>query len=420
MRGIAHRQVVLSLAVVTVLALLLSACQAPTTETPTTVAQVSPTATATTEPTATPPPTATSTPTPSPTATPTRAPTATKAAVSSTATATATGVAPARQPAVDLSSAVQDVAQTVKPAVVQITNQQVQFDQSNEPFTVPAGVGSGVIYDSQGHILTNNHVVAGAGSLLISLPDGRTFEGKVVGADALTDLAVVKVDAANLPVAELGESSELQVGEWVVAIGNALGLPGGPTVTVGVVSALGRTVQEPGADGAFLFDLVQTDAPINPGNSGGPLVNLAGQVIGINTLVAGQAETGVPAQGIGFAIGMSTAKPIADQLVRTGRVVHPYMGIRYQPLNPIIARQLGIQERYGVLIGEVAPSSPAAKAGLKVDDVITQIDGQTLEGESALAEIVNNHKPGDTITLTVIRDGQKMTVKLTLGEQPAS
>ena len=414
MRGIAHRQVPLLLAVMTALALPLSACQAPTTGTPTAVAQVSPTATATAEPTATATPTAT--PTPSPTATPTA--TATKAAATPTATPTST--APAHQSAFDLSVAVRDVAQAVKPAVVQITNQQVQFDQSNEPFTVPAGVGSGVIYDKQGHILTNNHVVEGAESLLISLPDGRAFEGKVVGADAQTDLAVVKVDAANLPVAELGDSSKLQVGEWVVAIGNALGLPGGPTVTVGVVSALGRTVQEPGADGAFLFDLVQTDAPINPGNSGGPLVNLNGQVIGINTLVAGQAELGVPAQGIGFAIGMSTAKPIADQLVRTGRVVHPYMGIRYQPLNPIIATQLGIQERYGVLIGEVTAGSPAAKAGLKVDDVVTQIDGQTLEGESALAEIINKHAPGDTITLTVIRDGQKTTVKLTLGEQPTS
>ncbi|MDA8216009.1 MAG: trypsin-like peptidase domain-containing protein, partial [Dehalococcoidales bacterium] len=240
---------------------------------------------------------------------------------------------PATSPDTGFQNSISQVAKDVKPAVVQITNQQeVQTSQSNQPYVVPAGVGSGVIYDDQGHILTNAHVVEGANQLLVSLPDGRSFEGKLIGSDAQTDLAVVKIDGSNLPVAKLGDSTQLQVGDWLVAIGNALALPGGPTVTAGVVSALGRTVQEPadqsGTPGPFLFDVIQTDAPINPGNSGGPLVNLNGQVIGINTLVAGQAETGVQAQGIGFAIAISTAKPIADELVANGKVVHPYLGIR--------------------------------------------------------------------------------------------
>jgi hypothetical protein len=174
----------------------------------------------------------------------------------------------------NLLTAVRTVSQRVKPAVVQITNQQeVQVSQFNQPFVVPAGVGSGVIYDSQGHILTNNHVIEGAQQILVSLPDKRSFPGKVVGSDPQTDLAVLQIHGDNLPVAQLGDSGQLQVGDWVVAIGNALALPGGPTVTQGVVSALGRTVQEPGAPaspgsqsqsaGPFLFDVIQTDAPIN-------------------------------------------------------------------------------------------------------------------------------------------------------------
>jgi S1-C subfamily serine protease len=316
------------------------------------------------------------------------------------------------------------VVQKVKPAVVQITTQQVQAGQFSQPFTVPSGVGSGIIYDNQGHILTNDHVVAGAQQFLVSLPDGRTFkDAKLIGADPQTDLAVLQISGDNLPVAQLGNSNGLQVGDWVVAIGNALALPGGPTVTTGVVSALNRTVQEPPASGQrsgpFLFDAVQTDAPINPGNSGGPLANLAGQVIGINTLVAGQAEPGVQAQGIGFAISMATAKPIADQLVANGKVVHPYMGIGYVQLTPAIAAQLGISAQEGVVVTMIEPNSPAAQAGLQQRDVITAIDGQSLKEESSLSRAINQHKPGDTVTLTVLRGGQTMDVKITLGEAPS-
>jgi len=302
-----------------------------------------------------------------------------------------------------------------------------------QPFVVPAGVGSGVIYDNQGHILTNNHVVEGAQQLLVSLPDKRSFPGKMIGADPQTDLAVVQIQGDNLPVAQLGDSGQLQVGDWVVAIGNALALPGGPTVTQGVVSALGRTVQEPGnspgggggqaqgqAAGPFLFGVIQTDAPINPGNSGGPLVNLQGQVIGIDTLVAGQAEPGVQAQGIGFAISIATARPIADMLVQNGRVAHPYLGIQYATLNPALAARLGVQTSDGVVIGQVVPGSPAATAGLRPQDIISAVDGQPLQGESALAEAINRHKPGDVVSLTILRGQQQTTASVTLGELPTS
>jgi serine protease Do len=322
----------------------------------------------------------------------------------------------------DFATAVINVANNVRPAVVQITNMQAQVGPFNQGAVVPAGVGSGVIYDNVGHILTNDHVIAGAQQLQVSLPDKRSFPAELVGEDPTTDLAVVQITGDSLPVAQLGGSSDIQVGAWVVAIGNALALPGGPTVTQGVVSATGRTVQEPGqtpnSAGPFLFDAIQTDAPINPGNSGGPLVNLNGQVVGINTLVATQAEPGVSAQGIGFAIAIDTAKPIADQLVSTGRAVHPYLGIAYGPLTPSLAVRLGVNAAIGVVVGQVAPGSPSAAAGLQPGDVITAVDGQTLDSESALAEVLNRHKPGDTVTLTVIRNGAQQNARVTLGTAP--
>ena len=332
--------------------------------------------------------------------------------------------AAASMTASDFQEAIRQVVQRVKPAVVHITTQQVQGDQFNQPFTVPSGVGSGIIYDKEGHILTNDHVVNGAQQFLVTLPDGRTFkDAKLIGNDPQTDLAVIQISGDNLPVAELGDSEQLQVGDWVVAIGNALALPGGPTVTQGVVSALDRTAQEPGngpnGNGPYLFGAIQTDAPINPGNSGGPLANLAGQVIGINTLVAGQAEPGVQAQGIGFAISMATAKPIADELVANGKVVHPFMGIGYQPLNPGTAVQMSVTNENGALVQRVEPNSPASQAGIQTHDVITEFNGEALKDESALPKAVSSHKPGDKVTLTVLRDGKTMQIPLTLGEMPS-
>jgi len=341
---------------------------------------------------------------------------------SSVSVATAASVA-----AGDWTTAIRQVAAQTRPSVVQITNQQVSVDRfSGNSIQVPAGVGSGVIYDAQGHILTNNHVVTGAQGLQVSLTDGRTFDAKLVGADAQTDLAVVQIQGDSLPVARLGDSAAMQVGDWVVAIGNALALPGGPTVTSGVVSALGRTVQEPGdpttgsGAGPFLFDAIQTDAAINPGNSGGPLMDLDGEVVGINTLVAGQAEPGVPAQGIGFAIAINTAKPIADQLVASGKVSHPFIGIGFAPLNPGIAAQLGVaQNLKGIAVAQVVPNSPAARAGIQTRDVITQVDGQALNDESSLPKALNAHKPGDTVQMSLNRRGQTQTVSVTLGEAPS-
>ncbi|HEX9017441.1 MAG TPA: trypsin-like peptidase domain-containing protein [Chloroflexota bacterium] len=321
-------------------------------------------------------------------------------------------------------SAIRQVSDQVKPAVVQITSSQQVPTLSNQVVPQQTGVGSGVIYDRAGYVLTNNHVVAGADKLTVALPDGRSFDGKVIGTDPQTDLAVVQIQGDNLPVAQLGDSSQLGVGEWLVAIGNALALPGGPTVTQGVVSALDRSVQEPadsqtGQAGPYLYDLIQTDAAINPGNSGGALVNLQGQVVGINTLVAGMAEPGVQAQGIGFAISINSAKPIAEQLVSTGRASHPFVGISYTAVTPNIARQLGLQDTKGIVVAQVVAGSPAAQAGIQRSDVLTRIDQQVITDESTLGKVLNSHKPGDQVTITVTRGGQSIDLHLTLAERPS-
>lgn len=331
--------------------------------------------------------------------------------------------APGTPAAADFSSAIRGVAQRARPAVVQITNEQLQYNSfTNEPFAVPAGVGSGVIYDSQGHILTNNHVVAGAQQLTVALPDGSTYPARLVGADPSTDLAVLQIAGKHLPTVAFGDSQQLQVGDWVVAIGNALALSGGPTVSTGVVSALGRTVQEPsdsGGAGPYLFDVIQTDAPINPGNSGGPLLNLQGQVVGINTMVAGQAAPGVQAQGIGFAIAISSAQQIADQLVATGHAVHPYMGVQDVALTPVIASQLGATAKSGVVIVGVGRGTPAAIAGLQQRDIITAIDGTPVTDDSVFSKLINRHAVGDILTLTVERQARTIQIKITLAERPS-
>jgi serine protease Do len=340
------------------------------------------------------------------------------------------------------SMSVRDVAARVRPAVVQIATQQgvTQVDPlfGLEQQGVQEGIGSGIIYDQQGHILTNNHVVADATQMSVALPDGRTFDGRLVGADPATDLAVIQIQGDNLPVAQLGHSSQLAVGDGVVAIGNALGLPGGPTVTAGVVSALGRVVQEPSDDapsgasdrsapsrqsaqgGALLYDVIQTDAAINPGNSGGPLADMSGQVIGINTLVAAQAEPGVPAQGIGFAIAIDAAQPIAAQLVQTGHVTHPYLGVAFQWAGGASARQLRAQNTTGALVQQVQAGSPAAQAGVQRGDIITAINGQKLASETDLPATIAKQKPGDAVQLTVVRNGQSQTLSVKLAERPGT
>jgi serine protease Do len=359
------------------------------------------------------------------TPTPTPSAAASSSAATSSTSPAGSGTGPSlAPPSGGLATAVRAVAQKVKPAVVQITNEQVSVDFAGNAETVPAGVGTGIIFDAQGHILTNDHVIAGAKSLRVTLTDGRSLSAKLTGADPMTDLAVVQVSAPGLAVAPLGDSTLLQVGDWVVAIGNALALPGGPTVTAGVVSALDRTQQEPAdpttGTAPFLFDLIQTDAAINPGNSGGPLVDLAGDVVGINTLIAAQAEPGVPAQGIGFAIAISAAKPIADQLVSQGHAVHAFLGIRYGFLTPATASRLGLpQDTHGQIVGQVVRGSPAEQAGLRVNDVITAVDNAKMTDESSLARAIAMHKPGDAITLTVLRASQTLTLKATLTSAPS-
>ena len=354
----------------------------------------------------------------------------------------ASAAAPSGQAAVTRpDGSVHDVVERVRPAVVQIVTQQgiTEIDPlfGVRRQGVQQGIGSGVIYDQQGHILTNNHVVANADQIAVALPDGRTFDGKLVGADPDTDLAVIQIQGDNLPVAQLGHSSQLAVGDGVVAIGNALGLPGGPTVTAGVVSALGRVVQEPSDNqqggigglsqgnqssqgGALLYDVIQTDAAINPGNSGGPLADLNGEVVGINTLVAAQTEPGVPAQKIGFTIAIDAAQPIAAQLVQNGHAIHAYLGIAFQWAGGASARQLHAQNTQGVLVQQVQPGSPAAKAGLQRGDIITAINGKKLASETDLPATIAKQKPGDSVQLSVVRNGQEQTLSATLAQRPTT
>jgi S1-C subfamily serine protease len=318
------------------------------------------------------------------------------------------------------------VAAKVRPATVLIYN----FGQTtpgravpgqDTPGTssgVPQGAGTGFIIDPSGYIITNNHVVEGAQKLTVTLPppDNRSFTATLVGRDPQTDLAVVKIDGQNLPTVPLGNSSDLRVGEWVVAIGNALALKGGPTVTAGVVSATGRDEQEPpnaSGSAATLYDLIQTDAAINPGNSGGPLVNMQGEVVGVNTLGTTQA------QGIGFAISIDGAKPIIAQLRQNGKVTRGYLGIGAISLTAPVAAQYGISRDTGVLIGQVQPGSPAATAGLQQGDVIIGLGSVNVQSLQDLQQaLTTQFKPGDQVAVKIDRNGTTQTVNVTLGASP--
>ena len=284
--------------------------------------------------------------------------------------------------------------------------------------TTPQGAGSGFIYDAAGYIITNNHVVEGAQQLKVVLPppDNRSFTAQLVGRDPQTDLAVLKIDGTDLPTVPLGQSSQLRVGEWVVAIGNALALPGGPTVTQGVVSATGRDEQEPGSQqgtaGPTLYDLIQTDAAINPGNSGGPLVNLQGEVIGVNTLGSTQA------QGINFAIAIDGARPIIQQLRQSGQVTRGYLGIGGATVTPALAANLGLAAQEGVVLGQLDPNGPAAQAGLRQGDVIVGLGDTTVRGLQDLQNaLTTRYQPGDTVGVKVDRNGQTQTVQVTLAQR---
>ncbi|WP_071518567.1 HhoA/HhoB/HtrA family serine endopeptidase [Geitlerinema sp. PCC 9228] len=276
------------------------------------------------------------------------------------------------------------------------------------------GTGSGFLINRDGYLLTNAHVVRNATDVSVTLKDGRTLSGKVVGADSVTDVAVVKVDGENLPSVQLGNSDDIQPGQWAIAIGNPLGLDN--TVTVGIISATGRSSSEVGVPDKRV-GFIQTDAAINPGNSGGPLINGAGEVIGMNTAIIRGA------QGLGFAIPINTVKQIADELIATGEVQHPFIGIRMITIDEEIRQRINsdpnspieVNVSEGVLILEVVPNSPAAQAGLQPGDIIQQMEGQAIEGAEKVQQIVQNTEIGADLSVEVLRDGE--TVNLTL--QPA-
>ena len=274
----------------------------------------------------------------------------------------------------------------------------------------PVGIGSGFIFDANGWILTNHHVVADGGTLTVQLADGRSFPAKVYGTDTLTDLAIVKIDASGLPTVTIGDSSTLDIGQTVVAVGDPLGeYPG--TVTTGVVSGVGRSLNDTDIN---LDDLIQTDAAINPGNSGGPLVDENGDVVGIDTAMAGSA------QGIGFAIPINLARPLAEQALAGKELSRPWLGIRYQPLDAGIATRNGLSVTEGAWISSdgttaaVESGGPADKAGLKANDVITAVDGTSVSVKHPLIELVGQHAPGETVTLTVRRGADELTVQVKL------
>ncbi len=270
------------------------------------------------------------------------------------------------------------------------------------------GQGSGIVLERNGLIITNNHVIDGATRVQVNLKDGRALVGEVVGSDQQTDVAVVKVDAEDLPAADLGDSERLKVGQFVLAIGNALGLPGGPTVSMGVLSAIGRPL--PGSD--FIFEgLLQTDAAVNPGNSGGPLADLEGKVVGINTAM-------VPyAQGVGFAIPINTVKRIAAEILGKGRVSRPWIGIAGVDLNQQLARRYGMTAESGFLVAELVPGSPSHIAGLRAGDVIAAAGGVTVKHTKDLLFALSKVSDGDTLELDVDRRGLRLKLKVRPAEE---
>jgi S1-C subfamily serine protease len=344
------------------------------------------------------------------------------APVSSAAPGDTTGV---KQPiTVDESSAIIDAAAKVNPAVVKISVEGTVTSPFGE---VPeSGVGSGVIYDADGWILTNRHVVRSttgqiASKLVVELNDGRQFDGEVYGIDTLTDLAIVKVDATDLPTAAVGDSSGLKVGQLVIAIGSPLGTFSN-TVTSGIVSAKGRTIRV--EDGTQLTNLIQTDAAINPGNSGGPLLDAVGNVVGINTAIASDSN------GIGFAIPINIARPIMQQALAGQDLARPFLGVNYRPIDVQLAEEddlpvdqgailLPGQDAEGQPTEAVRPDSPADEAGFREGDIIVRIEDQVIDAENPLDAVLSQFAPGATVEVEVLRGSQTLRIEVTLGTRPA-
>jgi len=341
-----------------------------------------------------------------------------------------------------LSNSFADIIEKASPAVVEISMTRVikaSEQQGNNPFMSDPffrqffgggqgmrprdqreqGLGSGVIISPAGYIVTNNHVVDKATSLKVTLSDGRDYPAKVVGADPQTDVAVVKINANDLPTMPFANSDGTRVGDLCFAIGDPFGQS--HTVTMGIVSAKGRNLRESMGQ---IQDFIQTDASINPGNSGGALINARGEMIGMNTLIltSGGASFGGEAGniGIGFAVPSNLTKQVMDQLVKGGKVSRGYIGVLLEPVSPELAQQFGLKDTHAAVITQVDAGKPGAKAGLQVGDAIVGIDGQRVEDSNDLTLKVTEHAPGSTVSLDVVRNGQPMKVNVTLGQRPTA
>lgn len=328
-----------------------------------------------------------------------------------------------------IGQATAEIAATVRPAVVNISTMRTVkikggvnpfFDDPffrrffGDQFRAPrerktASLGSGVIVDPKGFILTANHVIQGADEIKVTLSDKREFKGNIIGIDAMTDIGIIKIEADKLPTITWGDSDKLRVGETVLAIGSPYGLS--QTVTMGIVSAVGRA----NVGIADYEDFIQTDAAINPGNSGGALVNVRGELVGINTAIF---STSGGYQGIGFAIPTNMAKSVMNSLISKGKVIRGWLGVTIQDLTPELAKQFELKEGKGVLVGDVIEGSPAEKAGLQRGDVITEFAGKKIEEPSQIRNMVASTEPGQTVKMKIVRENREDTLKVTIGDLP--
>lgn len=298
----------------------------------------------------------------------------------------------------------------VIPSVVNISEVKLMRDAYLHVHPVP-GVGSGVVIDRDGFILTNAHVIHGSAEIKITLEDGRIFPGKVRGIDPLTDLAVINIESDDLPVPEMAKNNDLKIGQLAIAIGNPLGLVGGPTVTIGVVSALDRSIQ---TEMTFMEGLIQTDAAINPGNSGGALINSKGVLIGINSAI-------IPyAQGIGFAIPIQSALWIAEQLKEHGAIIRPWISINAVDVNPKLVAYYNLPTKKGVVITAVVPGSEAHRSGMEIGDIIIRMDDMDINNVKDMIKVINKHEVGDVVTTELFRGQEKVKLETVLEKAPAS
>jgi len=335
-------------------------------------------------------------------------------------------------------TAIVEAAQRVGPSVVTLSVVQTRVVQTSpvplgneffEPFfrdmipqyryreQIPS-MGSGFIISKDGYVLTNEHVVHGADKITVILSDGRSFSGRIVGSHPQYDLAIVKIDGKDLPTAPLGTSNDLLVGEWAIAIGNPFGFllnDTQPTVTAGVISATRRDIKSQSQSTGIYKNMIQTDAAINPGNSGGPLVNARGEVIGVNTFIFTKSGG---SEGIGFAIPIDATKRVVDEIIRFGKVRNVWIGVRTWEITPYVAERLGTTDRNGLYVAVIERGSPADKAGVKVGDIIRKVNGTPVRDSNEAYRVIFGSSVGDTVSLTVERDGKLLTVKLLLEETP--